>query len=217
LHLNAVQQELFPKSSGPGKVSPGSGSSISSQNCAELPEGFTYQDDFITLEEEQQLLKQIRQLEFQPFDFHGYIAKRRIVEYGFEYDFDSRRTSQATPIPAFLEFLKERAAAWAGIAGGEIIEAVVTEYPPGAPIGWHRDVPQFEKILGVSLKSSCRMRFKPYRAKGKVVPITLEPRSIYRMEGPARWKYQHSIPAVKELRYSITFRTARGESRHLAR
>ncbi len=184
-----------------------SASRIPSQNSPALPEGFAYQDEFITIEEEQQLLAEISRLDFQPFDFRGYIAKRRIVEYGFEYDFSSRRASETSPIPSFLESLKERAAAWAGIPPREIVEAVVTEYPPGAPIGWHRDVPQFEMILGISLKSSCRMRFKPYREKGKLVSATLEPRSIYRMHGPVRWKYQHSIPAVKELRYSITFRT----------
>lgn len=179
------------------------------QTSANLPEGFLYLPDFIPAEQEQELLNEIGKLDFHPFDFHGYIAKRRIVEYGFEYDFGSRQASATESIPAFLDPLKERAAAWANIPANEVVESVVTEYPQGAPIGWHRDVPQFEMILGISLKSSCRMRFKPYREKGKLAVITLEPRSIYRMQGPARWNYQHSIPAVKDLRYSITFRTLR--------
>lgn len=90
--------------------------------------------------------------------------------------------------------------------------AVITEYPPGAPIGWHRDVPQFEIIIGISLASSSRMRFKPYRAEGKIARVILEPRSIYLMRGTARWKFQHSIPPVEKLRYSITFRSLRRKS-----
>jgi len=191
----------------PNRASQASSSRTHSPASANLPEGFLFLPDFITAEEEQDLLQQIAHLEFQPFDFHGYIAKRRIVEYGFEYDFGSRRASTTKPIPAFLESLKQRAAAWANIHPAEIVEAVVTEYPAGAPIGWHRDVPQFETILGISLKSPCRMRFKPFREKGKLVAVTLDPRSIYQISGPARWNYQHSIPAVKDPRYSITLRT----------
>jgi alkylated DNA repair dioxygenase AlkB len=93
------------------------------------------------------------------------------------------------------------------------MEGMVTEYSPGAPIGWHRDAPQFGTVIGISLGSTSRMRFKPYKAEGKPVGLTLEPRSIYLMRGPARWKFQHSIPPVKELRYSITFRTLRGREK----
>ncbi len=89
---------------------------------------------------------------------------------------------------------------------------VITEYSPGSPIGWHRDVPQFEIIIGISLKSSCRFRFKPYRGEGKIVAMSLEPRSAYILREAARWQYQHSIPAVKALRYSITFRTWRSKA-----
>jgi alkylated DNA repair dioxygenase AlkB len=174
-----------------------------------VPDGFGYKPDFLTAEEEAALLSTFGDLPFAPFDFHGYIAKRRILEYGWEYDFGSRQASAASPIPEFLAPFRDRAASFAGIAPDKIVEAVVTEYPPGAPIGWHRDVPQFETILGISLGSACRMRLKPYKAEGKIVSIMLEPRSIYVMRGPARWNYQHSIPALKTLRYSVTFRTPR--------
>jgi alkylated DNA repair dioxygenase AlkB len=193
----------------PSKASRASGSKIPSPASRELPEGFFYQPDFISTEEQNELLDEISRLDFQPFEFQGYIAKRRVVEYGFEYDFGSRRASPTKPIPAFLEPFRQRAAVWANIEASEIIESVVTEYSPGAPIGWHRDVPQFETIIGFSLKSECRMRFKPYRKEGKITSITLDPCSVYRMQGPARWAYQHSIPAAKALRYSITFRTLR--------
>jgi alkylated DNA repair dioxygenase AlkB len=178
-----------------------------------LPDGFVYAPDFLTTDEEAELLRRFRELPFAPFDFHGYIAKRRIVEYGWEYDFGSRQASATQPIPEFLFPFRDRAAAFAALAPDKIVEAVVTEYPPGAPIGWHRDVPQFETILGISLGSACRMRLKPYKAGGKIVSITLEPRSIYIMRDSARWNWQHSIPAGKELRYSVTFRTLRETKR----
>lgn len=174
-----------------------------------LPEGFLYQADFISVEEERFLLDQIASLDFQPFDFHGYIAKRRIVEYGFEYDFSSRQAQAARALPSFLDPFREKAAKWADVSPDAIIEAVITEYSPGSPIGWHRDVPQFEIVIGISLQSGCRFRFKPYRREGKIVSAELEPRSAYILRGPARWDFQHSIPAVKSLRYSITFRTWR--------
>jgi alkylated DNA repair dioxygenase AlkB len=92
---------------------------------------------------------------------------------------------------------------------------MVTEYSVGTPIGWHRDSPQFGTIIGISLRSSSRLRLKPYQrlplkpnqGEDKIVSVLLEPRSIYIMRGEARWNFQHSIPAVKELRYSITLRS----------
>jgi alkylated DNA repair dioxygenase AlkB len=174
-----------------------------------LPSGFLYAPDFLTESEERDLLVTIGTLPFEAFNFHGYIAKRRIVEYGWEYDFGKRKATSTQPIPEYLAPVRERAAAFAGLPIEQLVEAVVTEYPPGAPIGWHRDVPQFEVVIGISLSSQSRMRFKPYKAAGKIVSQILEPRSIYVLRGPARWEYQHSIPAVEAVRYSITFRTLR--------
>jgi alkylated DNA repair dioxygenase AlkB len=181
-----------------------------------LPKEFLYERDFLTEAEESDLLGAIASLTFQPFDFHGYIAKRRIVEYGWEYDFRTRKASGTQAIPNFLLPVQERAALFAEIPKEKIVEAVVTEYPPGAPIGWHRDVPQFEVVIGISLGSSCRMRFKPYKGTGKIASQVLEPRSIYVLRGAARWSFQHSIPAVTRLRYSITFRTLREKARSAA-
>ncbi|MCU1254000.1 MAG: 2OG-Fe(II) oxygenase [Candidatus Angelobacter sp.] len=174
-----------------------------------LPEGLLYQPDFLSEAEETELIRIFRGLPFQAFDFHGYTAKRRVLEFGLEYDFTTRRATPAQSFPEFLAPVRERAAEFAGIPASALVEGMVTEYSPGAPIGWHRDAPQFGAIIGISLASTSRMRFKPYKAEGKPVALTLEPRSIYLMRGPARWKFQHSIPAVKELRYSITFRTLR--------
>ncbi|MBV9342868.1 MAG: alpha-ketoglutarate-dependent dioxygenase AlkB [Acidobacteria bacterium] len=182
-------------------------------NFSELPEGFDYFPEFLTRAEERGLLHTFTTLEFQAFNFHGYVARRRIIQYGFEYNFGSRRATATKPIPAFLQPFRERAATWANLKFDEIIEAVVTQYPPGAPIGWHRDVAQFEKIIGISLNSSCRMRFRRYRKSGQTVSVLLEPRSAYLIQDIARWQYEHSISAVKDLRFSITFRTERSQGR----
>jgi len=179
-----------------------------------FPEGFLYQPEFLSESEESALLARFGGLEFRPFDFHGYIAKRRTVAYGFEYDFSSREAAPTEAIPEFLTGLRTKAANWLAIAPEPIVEAVITEYPPGAPIGWHRDVPQFGWIIGVSLASSCKMRLKPYKKTGRIIPIDLERRSAYVMRGPARWQYQHSISPVKELRYSVTFRTPNAGLKH---
>lgn len=170
-----------------------------------------YRPDFLTEGEEAELLHCFAELEFSAFDFHGYIAKRRVIEYGWEYDFETREATAVKPIPEFLLPVRNRSAALAGVLPQDLVEAVITEYPAGAPIGWHRDVPQFEIIVGVSLASSCRMRLKPYKAEGEIVSVILEPRSAYILRGPARWKFQHSIPAVEKLRYSVTFRTLRSK------
>ena len=179
-----------------------------------LPEGLLYQPDFLSEAEEANLMNIFRELPFQAFDFHGYTARRRVLEFGLEYDFTTRRATPTQSFPEFLSPVRERAAQFAGISAAALVEGMVTEYSPGAPIGWHRDAPQFGTIIGISLASTSRMRFKPYKAEGKPVALTLERRSIYLMRGPARWKFQHSIPPVKELRYSITFRTLRSREKN---
>jgi alkylated DNA repair dioxygenase AlkB len=175
---------------------------------AELPDGFLYRENFLSEDEEAELLRIFRGLEFEPYDYHGYIGKRRIVRYGTNYDLNTRQASETTgEIPEFLLPIRERAADVAGIVLDEMVQAMVSEYSVGTPIGWHRDAPQFGTIVGISLGSACRMRLKPYKVAGKIISVKLEPRSIYVMRGAARSSFVHSIPAVTELRYSITFRT----------
>jgi alkylated DNA repair dioxygenase AlkB len=177
-----------------------------------LPEGFRYQPDFLTAEEEVRLLRAIRDEHFDAFDFHGYTAKRRTIEYGLEYDFGTRRATATKPFPDFLLPLRERAAAFTGVVSDALVEGMILEYPPGAPIGWHRDAPQFGIVIGISLLNRARMRLKPYKKEGKIASVTLEPRSIYVLGGSVRWQWQHSIPAMESPRYSITFRTLRDAS-----
>ena len=116
----------------------------------------------------------------------------------------------AAPIPEFLQPLKKRVAAWLGVAPDDIRHALVAEYRPGTALGWHRDVPNFELVCGVSLAAAARMRFRPFppgNDKKKILSIELAPRSAYILRGDARWRWQHSIPPTKALRYSITLRT----------
>ncbi len=177
-------------------------------NLGALPEGFLYHAFLLTEAEQSQLIEIIRTLEFRAFDFHGFQAKRRVIEFGYHYDFEERETTAADPIPEFLVPLRNKVADMAGISAAELVEGIITKYPPGAPIGWHRDVPQFEIVIGISLAGSCRMRLKPMKG-GKITSVNLDPGSAYVMRGPARWEFQHSIPPVKALRYSVTFRTLR--------
>ena len=174
-----------------------------------LPEGFVYQRDFLSPAEEADLLQNIQQENLEAFDFHGYRAKRRKIEYGLEYDFGRRRANPTKPLPEFLSSVRRRAADFAGVATDELAEGLILEYPPGAPIGWHRDAPQFGTVIGISLLNAARMRFKPHERKGKIISVLLEPRSVYVLQGAVRWQWQHSIPAVEKLRYSVTFRTLR--------
>jgi alkylated DNA repair dioxygenase AlkB len=183
----------------------------------ELPRGFLYREEFLSEAEESDLLRMFRGLEFAPYDFHGFLAKRRIVRYGANYHVNSRKqNASAPPIPEFLLGIRTRAAAVAEVRADELVQALVSEYSVGTPIGWHRDTAQFGTIIGISLGSACRMRLKPYQAPGQIVSVHLEPRSIYIMKGEARSAWQHSIPAVEKLRYSITFRTLRAERKALA-
>jgi alkylated DNA repair dioxygenase AlkB len=173
-----------------------------------LPAGFVFQPEFISPEEERALLEEIARLPLAEAKYKQYMARRRIAYFGFGYDFSANRLGEAPPAPAFLEPLRDKVAAWMGLAPAALEQALVTEYRPGTPLGWHRDAPDFGRVAGVSLGGWARMRLRRY-PRGKDTPIVLElaPRSAYQMQGAARWRWQHSIPATRELRHSITFRT----------
>jgi alkylated DNA repair dioxygenase AlkB len=177
---------------------------------AVLPEGFTYAEDFLSAAEEAQLLERIRELPLAPAQYKEWHARRRVVSFGGSYDFSRNELKPAPPIPAFLEDLRERVGRWAGTAAGRIQHAMIAEYKPGTPLGWHRDVPQFEEIFGVSLLGHARLRFRPWPPRaGERTTFALElaPRSLYALRGAARWQWQHAVSPTRELRYSITFRT----------
>jgi alkylated DNA repair dioxygenase AlkB len=182
-------------------------------NGATLPEGFQYQPDLLSSEQEQQLLDQMRGLPFKEFQFQGFVGKRRVVSYGWRYDFNERVIRKAEDIPAFLLPLREAAAGFAGLAPEQLVQVLLTEYDAGASIGWHRDKKNFGDVIGISLLSACRFRFRRKAGAGwERASLTAEPRSAYLLRGPSRTEWEHSIPAVDTLRYSITLRTLRNGS-----
>jgi alkylated DNA repair dioxygenase AlkB len=175
------------------------------------PEGFRFQRELITRETERDLLAAIRELPFKAFEFHGYVGKRRTVSYGWTYDFSREALSPADEMPAFLLTLRETAAAFARLPPGQLQHALVTEYGARAGIGWHRDKSVFDEVIGISLLSACQFRLRRRRGeKWERVTVEAEPRSAYLLSGPARSDWEHSIPAVEEPRYSITYRTLHG-------
>ena len=174
---------------------------------SELPAGFTYRADLVGAAEERDLVEQVRALPFAQIRMRGQVARRRTVHFGWLYGYESLRIAPGPPLPAFLLPLRARAAALAGVAPGVLEEVLLTEYPAGAGIGWHRDAPGFGDVIGVSLLAACRMRFRRPRGDSfETAMARLEPRSAYLLSGAARWQWQHSIPPVAAPRYSITFR-----------
>ena len=177
----------------------------------ERPEGFLYVSDFLTEAEEHELLSHVREVASSEIRMHGQVARRRTAHFGWLYGYESWRVEPGPPIPDYLLALRARCAEWMEEAPERLVEALVSEYPPGATIGWHRDAPMFgPKVVGVSLGGTCRMRFQQGKDEARrMYALELAPRSAYLLSGAARSAWQHSIPAVKELRYSITFRTLR--------
>jgi alkylated DNA repair dioxygenase AlkB len=184
---------------------------------AALLDGFEYRPGLVTPEQEAELVERFQALEFKPFEFHGYFGNRRVVSFGWQYDFAASRVRPAQDLPAFLLPLRDHAAVFAGLDPMALEHALVTEYSPGAGIGWHRDRPVFDDVIGISLAAPCRFRLR--RKQGTTwqrAALTLEPRSAYLLRGPVRRNWEHSIPPVEHLRYSVTFRSkapAAGASR----
>ena len=177
-------------------------------------EGLIYIEDFVTEGEERQLLTVLERLDYREVTMHGQTARRTVRMFGLDYDYASRDVVPAEPLPEALLWLRERVAALIEREPGDLAQILISRYPPGAGIGWHRDAPMFgSKIAGVSLLAPARMRFqRAVKGEREVEAIELEPRSAYVLSGPARWSWQHTIAPTKELRYSVTFRTLRRRS-----
>jgi alkylated DNA repair dioxygenase AlkB len=195
MQISSQQTNLFEAATGP------------------LPDGLAYQPDFIDLTEESALLAAIAALPLHEAQYKQFTAKRRIASFGGQYDFSTNVLEPAPDLPESLHPLRAKVAHWLGVAPDQFAHTLVAEYQPGTPLGWHRDVPQFERIVGISLAGRARMRFRPYplreNRRRDVFSLELEPRSVYVLQDDARWRWQHSVSPTKMLRYSITFRTRR--------
>jgi alkylated DNA repair dioxygenase AlkB len=188
---------------------PGVGHGRQGRTIGIVPEGLAYIEEFITPEEERAVLDAFEAMDFRTLTMRGQTAKRTVRHFGLDYDYESGELVPADTLPQPLEFLRERCAALIERHPPDLAQILVSRYPEGAGIGWHRDAPMFgSRIAGVSLLAPCRMRFqRTVKGERETAAVELAPRSAYVLSGKARWSWQHSIPATKALRYSVTFRT----------
>lgn len=180
-------------------------------------QGLVTKDEFIDATEEQRLTEHLFALDLTPFRFHGWLGNRKTKTFGWRYDFEDASFTPAEPIPSWLRSLQERAAEFARVRVDEIVHVLLARYDPGAGIGWHRDRPQFQKVVGISLGSSAVMRFRQRTADGfRRSKVELPPRSAYLLSGDSRWEWEHSISPGHQLRFSVTFRTLSERGQELA-
>jgi len=176
-----------------------------------LPEGFSYWDDFLSIEEEQRLYNAIEGIELHTFMFQGFEAKRKVASFGYDYSFEKRQLTKGKEIPSDLDWLVSKVADHLSISINSIGELLVTKYPVGSVINWHRDAPPFDVIAGISLLTDCTFKLRPHdklkQTRKATISLQVKRRSLYVMSGISREEWQHSTAPVKEVRYSVTLRT----------
>jgi alkylated DNA repair dioxygenase AlkB len=183
---------------------------LSEPSESALPAGFGYWPDAFTAAEERTWLRAIEALPFKPFEFHGYLGKRRIVSFGWRYDYAGRALRESTPMADFLAPLRERAATVAGLDAASLQQALVTEYDSGVTIGWHRDKPMFEDVVALSFLAPCVLRLRRQEGTRWLRQSALiAPRSGYLLHGSVRSEWEYSIVPMDVVRYSVTFRSLR--------
>jgi alkylated DNA repair dioxygenase AlkB len=189
--VRAIQTDLFGKAPAPA-----------------LPPGLSHADDIIDAAEERALIARLEGIAVTPFRFQGWLGKRLTASFGWRYDFDDASFGPTEPIPDFLWPLRDRAARFAGLAADDLVQALVVRYDPGAGIGWHRDRPVFEHVVGISLQTPATLRLRRRVAGGfERATLPLAPRSIYHLSGEARHDWEHSIVEMDMRRWSVTFRS----------
>jgi alkylated DNA repair protein (DNA oxidative demethylase) len=175
--------------------------------AASVP-GLAARDEFITGAEQAELIARIDGEALSPFRFQGWLGKRLTRSFGWSYDFDTGRFAQTDPLPDWLQPVRARAARFAGLVPADLVQALLIRYDPGAGIGWHRDRPVFEHVVGISLGNAATLRLRRRTATGFArEKLRLEPRSIYHLAGAARHDWEHSIAPMEVPRWSVTFRS----------
>ena len=170
--------------------------------------GLAVRDELIGAAEEAAFIERVAGLDLTPFRFQGFTGKRLTTSFGWRYDFDNGRFAETEPIPSWLLPLRDSAAAFAGLAQSDLVQAMVIRYAPGAGIGWHRDRPVFGQVIGISLGAPAVLNFRQRTATGfRRVKLPLPPRSAYHLTGEVRREWEHGIAAHHALRFSITFRS----------
>jgi alkylated DNA repair dioxygenase AlkB len=183
---------------------------------AETVSSFRYREGSVTREEEQTLIDAFAALRFKPSEFQSHLGNRRVVSFGHRYSYDDRKVRASEPLPTWLKSLAPHVAAFADIPVDGLAQAMVTEYPPGAGIGWHRDRPVYEDVIGISLAAPCILRLRQEAESGwKRGQVHPEPRSTYPLRRPVRHAWEHSIRPMDKTRHSITFRTSRDQTEHV--
>jgi len=176
-----------------------------------LPEGFVYNPNFITEAEEIRLTQAIEKFDLQNMKFHEYEAKRKVISFGKGWSFTEQRLKEGNPIPDEFDFIVEKIATQLSIPKELIAQFLITEYPVGSVINWHRDAPPFDIVAGVSLLTDCNFKLRPHdkekQTRSATISLNVQRRSLYSMQGPAKTEWQHSTAPVNKVRYSLTFRT----------
>lgn len=179
--------------------------------------GLRYEEDLVGDQEEQVLTDRLGGADLSPFQFHDWLGNRKTRSFGWRYDFDDASFAPTAPIPDWLQTLREKAAAFAGLRADDFVHVLLARYDPGAGIGWHRDRNVFENVVGISLRTHAVLRFRRRTATGfERANLELAPRSAYLLSGPSRWDWEHRIVPGSELRFSITFRTLSEKGRRIA-
>ncbi len=177
----------------------------------QLPPGFTYTPGFITIQEEKELIDRIRSTDLNAFKFHGYEGRRRTANYGYDWSFENRTLSRGRAIPEHFQWLIGKVSDQVGLPVDHVVQLLLIEYPPGAVINWHRDAPPFGMIMGLSLHGDRVFRLRPreqkYQVRSAIISLPVAARSLYTMDGEARWEWEHATKPEKDVRYSITMRT----------
>lgn len=167
-----------------------------------------YRDDFVTSVQAAELIEAMNRIDLTPFRFQGWLGKRLTASFGWHYDFDTGRMTATTAFPDWLLPLRDRAADFIGLQAQELVQALLIRYDPGAGIGWHKDRPAFEHVVGLSLGNAATMRFRRRRDKGfERFSAPLATGSLYHLSGPIRHDWEHSIAPMDMPRWSITFRS----------